>query len=302
MDDLITRAINENWDEDQVDRRFLRQAYRNLQGAVEPNHRARGDVVERSTMERRMSASLLLRFGLDPTSTVFRSEFGRSVLSTNDQAWLIRGARQIREDGSGNLSEEMDAAFNEAHRLRHVPLLDVCRHVLESQGIRCSSYSREEIFQRAVSTASLANIFTTVFNSRLVAGFMDVTDTSDGVVAVGEDLPNFQVAERVRMGLYSRLERRARGKDPNDGTIDADKYNARVYEYASSFSIDESDAIDDRFGKLESMSPEEMGKSARLLQPELVYSLLLSNPTMADGNALFQCCSRELVLQPSTDG
>jgi hypothetical protein len=52
--------------------------------------------------------------------------------------------------------------------------------------------------------------------------------------------------------------------------------------------VDEMDIIDDRFGALDQMAPRDMGESARVIGPDLVYSILLGNPNMVqDSTPLF---------------
>ncbi len=48
------------------------------------------------------------------------------------------------------------------------------------------------------------------------------------------------------------------------------------------FTADEMDFIDDRLGAILRV-PIEMGRAARRVRPDLVYSILIENPALADG-------------------
>jgi hypothetical protein len=83
------------------------------------------------------------------------------------------------------------------------------------------------------------------------------------------------------------LTRHPRGGTATDATVSDTKESWKLARYSKKFTIDDMDRIDDNFGKLTTM-PMEMGRSARRLRPDLVYALLLSNPTLArDGAVVF---------------
>ena len=76
---------------------------------------------------------------------------------------------------------------------------------------------------------------------------------------------------------------------PRSGTVtDAQLADSRetyrIARFARKWTVDEQDMIDDRLGD----HADASGDGQRLLdRPDLVYSLLLSNPELADGGALF---------------
>jgi phage major head subunit gpT-like protein len=253
---------------------------------VSSNHALVGGEGQRSIQT--LQAALLLRLGFEPDHAMFRSQVGARILGDRSCGadWLVSGCRSLGDDGKGKLGEDVDRAFSKAYARRHVSLLNLCRGILELHGERVSSLSDDEIVGRAVTTSQLQTIFTTAFNASFLEGFTGAPDTTSWVKRI--DLPNFQSADRIQMGKYARLTRRVRGNVADQGTIDAKAEQLRVFEYASKFVIDEQDIVDDRFGALEQMTPQEMGQAAADLAPDLVYGTLLSNPTLgSDSTALF---------------
>lgn len=235
---------------------------------------------------RTLQAAMLLRFGIQPDGELLRSGTCRRMLMERqcDANWIVSGARSLHDDG--NLTDEADAVFGNAHRRGHMSMMNLCRSVLEILGQRVSSLDESELVQRAASTSQLQVIFTTAFNAQLIEGFNSVPDTTSWCRRI--DLPNFQPSERIQMGKYARLTRRTRGNTADQGTIDAKAERLRVFEYASKFVVDEQDFIDDTFGSLKQVTPQEMGNAAAELEPDLIYSTLMSNPTMeSDSTALF---------------
>jgi hypothetical protein len=103
------------------------------------------------------------------------------------------------------------------------------------------------------------------------------------------DVPNFLTAERAAMGKFGPLTRVTQGKPAGDNTGGDWNETLRVYRYGSKFVVDEQDLINDRFGALSQVSPQELGLAARRVRPDLVYSTLMSNPTLTqDATALFE--------------
>jgi hypothetical protein len=128
----------------------------------------------------------------------------------------------------------------------------------------------------------------------MLEGFMTAPDTT-GPWTKPADLPNFQTVERIQKHLISGLKRTDRNETPGDAEAAAVLESYKLARYTERFTVDEMDIIDDRFGALD-MTPGEMGEAARELRPDLVYSILLGNPTMGqDSTALFATDHGNLV-------
>lgn len=233
-----------------------------------------------------LAAALMLRHGIEIDGDALASPVATHMMNQRgvNGGWLVSSARSLKSSGSLGQHEEV---FDLAYQRQSLPMRDMVRLALEDEGVRCSSFSDEELMQRAVSSSSVANIFTLAFNARLLRGFVGVPDTTS-LWTRPDQLPNFQPAERIQMGKYTKLNRRARGQTPEHGEIDSKGESLQLFEYASMFLIDEQDLVDNTFGNIRQITPEEMGEAAAELAPDLAYSVLMSNPTMAqDNTALF---------------
>ena len=195
--------------------------------------------------------------------------------------------------GIGTLPQWLRASINDAyrnevmenaHRLCEMSAVDLCREALRIDG-RDIPASRSEMIQAAVSGGTLTNIFTTSVNAGVLMSYMDAGDTTVGWTREAE-VADFKTNERIRMKAVSGLSKLPRGNtaDHLNRSDTAESY--KIGRYAGQFKIDEQDIIDDSLNAL-SDTPMEMGKLAARLRPDLVYAILLANPTMADTVALF---------------
>jgi len=145
---------------------------------------------------------------------------------------------------------------------------------------------REEMVRAAVSTAAMTNIFTTTVNAALMQAYTETVDTTVGWVRE-TPVSDFKTNERIQLGKTANLEKHARGGTAEHATREDSLESYKIARYSKQFVVDEQDIIDDRFNALLDM-PAQMGAAARRLRPDLVYSILLANPTLnADSTALF---------------
>jgi hypothetical protein len=238
---------------------------------------------------RTLQAAMLMRSGITPDSQFMRTEQFRSAMHAarrDAQAdWVVDSMRGLATNG--NISDDASArAFDRAYSMRSMSMIDICAAALEVEGVNYNRYDREEILHRSFSTASLNAVFTTNFNAKMMEGFMGIEDTTRGWTSEN-DMPNFLTAERITGHKFSRLKKVDRNQEIQDATVEAVYESYKLARYAERFAVDEMDIIDDRFGMF-NMAPDDMGEAAGELRPDLVYAILLTNPTMGqDSVALF---------------
>jgi hypothetical protein len=232
---------------------------------------------------------MLMRSGITPDSQFMRTEQFRSAMHAarrDAQAdWVVDSMRGLATNG--NISDDASArAFDRAYSMRSMSMIDICAAALEVEGVNYNRYDREDILQRSFSTATLNAVFTTNFNAKMMEGFMGIEDTTRGWTSEN-DMPNFLTAERITAHKFSRLRKVDRNQEIQDATVEAVYESYKLARYAERFAVDEMDIIDDRFGMF-NMAPDDMGEAAGELRPDLVYAILLTNPTMGQDNvALF---------------
>lgn len=217
---------------------------------------------DRDCNVRSMAAGLLMGQGLDPT-----------------KGSLHRGDRDPRR---ADALTEQDADRGEEFRnlsaydlVRECALVDTGRHYRDPS----------EAFRAAMSGATLNYVFTTNVYAQLLAGWETVGDTTVGWCDE-EDVPNFLTQEDISLEAQARLKKLPRGDTAKHATASDTRETYKIARFARQFVADEQDFIDDRLGAIMRM-PGELGEAARQLRPDLVYSLMLQNPTMADTGQVF---------------
>lgn len=223
-----------------------------------------------------LSAALMMRQGVDDPT--------RSWTNYNPMTGTFRH-RDVQSD------ETILRAVDQAEQMRELALRDIVVRGLALDNIRCEptpSAIRHACQQNRslISTGGFLGIFTQTFGALLLRGHDETEDTTQGWTVEREN-PNFLQNERHTMNKMGGLTKHARGKTADHMDNDDDTQYTKVNRYTGKFTIDEIDLINDTFGALNSETPGAMGAAARRLRPDLVYYILLANPNLADGSALF---------------
>lgn len=280
---LVRQAVVEGWSAERAAREFL-TAVRGRSAAVPGDGATAGPAIHSRSREtdvtrETLAAAMLHRAGLDPMNdTVHYSSAGTF---TPDR----------RAD------DERERAADVGYRYSDLSLMDVAREALAIDGVRVGP-GRQAVLsalaERSFSSGSaLTSIFTTNFASQLLASYMSAPDTT-GRFTIEADASNFQLQERARLEKAGSLTKRPRGMPADHMAYDSNVESYKIAEYAGQFVVDQQDLIDDRFGGINQHTPTEMGEAAAQLRPDLVYAILLGNPDMRDGVALFHASHSNL--------
>lgn len=185
-------------------------------------------------------------------------------------------------------AEARQRAMEAGHRYAGMSAVDICREALRIDGhdapidreemIRAAIGSRPRIRAAGSSGGSLTNIFTTSVNAVLLTTYMEATDTTAGWVREA-DVADFKTNERPRMTKGPNLVKLPRGGEADHATRSDVGESYKIARYSRQFFMDEQDFIDDSLGALTDM-PTEFGLAAARLRPDLVYAILLANPTL----------------------
>lgn len=175
-----------------------------------------------------------------------------------------------------------------AERYQGMTLREVCHEALRMSGRPRHRYHANAIVE-SFSTGDLANIFTTIANASLMAGYNETPDSTVGWVRE-VDRPDFRDHTSIRLETSPALELLPRGREAAHSKMSDTGETGRVRRFARQFVVDEQDVIDDRMDALTQV-PAMFGSAARRLRPDLVYGTLLKNsglgPTMSDSVALW---------------
>ena len=191
------------------------------------------------------------------------------------------------------------------NEMRGFGLMDHARAALEQVGYRTANMGKTEIAKAVLSTTSdFPSIFENAMHKTLLGAYEGVDLTWSRIASQG-DLSDFRPHNRYRMGSFGRLK----GLDEN-GEIrhttmpDAEKESIAAGENGLIFTLSYKMLVDDDMGAFLNIA-QSLGRTAALSVEEDFYSLLVSNPTMSDGKALFQTSSHKNLASsgaaPSVD-
>jgi hypothetical protein len=274
--DLAAHAIGNEWDIDRtnpaIELSQLRAARHTGPGAVSRSHE--GDCTLQA-----MQGAMLLRAGVNLDDKLFAASGAYNLIP----AWLRR-----------DINDDTRQKFMEAsHNYSDMSMVDLCREAVRLDGGQPYANRRQTI-QAAFSGGTLANIWTTNVNARVLQGFEEEADSTASWTRQ-TDVADFKTNERLRLTKGSNLTKHARGGQA-DYAGRSDKVESyKIARYSKQFSIDEMDVIDDSFNALND-TPLEFGQAARRLRPDLVYSILLANGNMGDSIALFEAVTHLNLL------
>ena len=257
--DTLRTAIHDGTTVEEAAPMFLRDVRQN-RGPNGPAIHSRshdGDCTTRS-----LAAGMLIGQGLDPTECSMHN--GRQTPGRRD--------RMTEQDADGG------------DTYRSMSALDICRECVRIDGGRVT-HDRDDTIRAAMSGTSLDSVFSTSINARLIEAFQAEGDTTQGWVDE-LDVNNFQEQEDITFNGDAELDILPSGGTANHATASDSSETYRIARFAKQFVMDEQTIIDDRFGVLLTMAAE-MGEAARQVRPNLVYALMLENPTLTDTGQVF---------------
>lgn len=262
---LTAHAIAQGWDTQRVEL----QIYRHERGtgpAVISRNRDQTCTVQA------LQGAMILRAGGRLDHRAYATPQARFL---NLPDWIRAGIN----DATRN--RIMDAA----HQFADMSAVDLARECLRIEG-RALPHNRSEMIRAAFSSATLTNVFTTNVNAVLLSSYMESGDTTESWTTT-TDVADFKMQERPRVDVGPGLSKLPRGAEADHAEYADSAESYSIARYAKQFVVDEQDIIDDRLGAMSDI-PQRFGTAAARLRPDLVYSILLGNPTLAaTARALF---------------
>ena len=147
--------------------------------------------------------------------------------------------------------------------------------------------SDDLVIRAAMSSPDVSAVFTARVNSQILAGFEGEPDSTAGWIAEVPSV-NFLGSDLFAADGGGRLEKLPRGGTATDLQFSMKRERLRIARYAGTLKLDEQDLANAGPISLTDAAAREVGAAARRLKLDLIYSLLLSNPTMGDDStALF---------------
>lgn len=173
-----------------------------------------------------------------------------------------------------------------ASNLDHLSFVDYARQSLANCG-RALPENDRDVIRAALSNVDGAGNISGLVGSAILSGYRQSPDSTVGWVRT-VNLPDFNQHRLTYTDTpcrLSRIGRHATAVTVNLGVSDYESW--RLARFACQFALDEQSLEDTQELGLLLLALEEIGAASRRVIPDLVYSVLLSNPTLADGAALF---------------
>lgn len=215
----------------------------------------------------------------DDKSAKLRTQAATASLIMRSEPELLRGERKLFDD---------ETIAEASSKYRHMSLIDLAKDSLVRGGVSIDGLNKMEIVGRAFtsSTSDFPVLLEGANRTVLLASYTAQADTWKRFCATGS-VSDFREHKRLRMGTFSDLDKvQENGQFKNKKITDANYEKVSIGTKGNIINVSRQMIINDDLGgflRLASM----LGRAAARSIENDVYALLASNPTLADGVALF---------------
>lgn len=187
-----------------------------------------------------------------------------------------------------------NALAPDAREFRAMSLLELGRRFLERRGVSTGGMSKLELAREALNgraavgyhtTADFPFILANVANKSLRAGY-DGTPRTFTAWARRATITDFKPVQRTQLGGAPNLDLVPESGEFSYGTMGEGREIYALATYGKIIAVNRQALINDDLDAFTRV-PTAFGASAADLESDLVYSILISNPLMGEGVALF---------------
>ena len=222
---------------------------------------------------------------------------GASGTESEDYRRAIETAVILRADPSVQFDA---AAVSAAREFTGMSMMELARDYLQRTGISTVGMGRLEMAGAALgmrygamTTSDFANALSSAASKRLRDAYQAAPQTFGPLVSRGT-LPDFKDTNIIGLGDAPSLLLVRENAEFTYGAMSDTGMSYRLQTYGRIIAITRQALINDD-KRLFSRIPTQFGFKARDLESDLVWGLVISNPTMADGNALFSSAHGNLA-------
>ncbi|GAA3704297.1 Clp protease ClpP [Oceanisphaera sediminis] len=182
---------------------------------------------------------------------------------------------------AGFANAEADNNYN------HMTLRELARASLADRGVGVASYNPMQMVGMSFTHTSsdFGNILLDVAHKALLQGWEEAEETFQLWTKRGQ-LSDFKTSKRVGMGEFPSLRQVREGAEYKHITVGDTGEQIQLATYGELFGITRQAIINDDLGALIDI-PMKMGMAAKATIGDLVYAVLMDNPKLSDGKALF---------------
>lgn len=203
-----------------------------------------------------------------------------------DEAAMIRTHVSLSQRSAYPMSSVSipisDAIGRQAGRMRFPELAAVA---LRTRGVAVPKNDRDTCRAWLATVDGISDL-TGIVNAAILDGYQSAADTLAGVY-VTQNCPNYLRNELGALTIHPRLERIARGDTAPAAAFGISPTGFRLGRFGVQFALDEQDLLSADSLLLYQVASRQLGTAVRRLVSDLLWSVILSNPTLGDGTALF---------------
>jgi len=184
---------------------------------------------------------------------------------------------------------------SKASELCGYQLVDIARKCLELHNVRTESMDRSTMIGRAFthSSSDFPKILENNARKAMLRGYEEAPEIFPRFTRVG-NLSDFKIHTRTGIGTVASLRKVEEGGEYKHTTIGERGEQIQLATYGELFSITRQAIIND---DLEAFTriPRTLGRAAARTVGDLVFSILIDNPVMSDGKAVFHADHKNLA-------
>ncbi|OUL25877.1 peptidase [Nostoc sp. RF31YmG] len=207
---------------------------------------------------------------------------GAGITAGTDQRELTRAAMTNAIQARVGLAQP-----TEGNQFRGLTMIEMARAAVEAAGVSTRGMDRMQVVGLAFthSNSDFPALLGTTANRAILQGYQEVEEQFDQFTRP-VNVPDFKPTNLVGLGAFSNLDIVREGGEYKYGTFSEQSQSMRLVTYGKLFSITRQAIINDDLGVFNDV-PRKMGQAAKRTLANAVFQLLTSNPTLADGYALF---------------
>lgn len=178
-----------------------------------------------------------------------------------------------------------------ARPFAHMSLVDHARASLQRAGLSTTGLSADTIITRATggvgyhSTSDFPMILGDTVNRELRRAYQ-AAPSGMRQVARQTTVRDFRAKSAIALGNLAQLAKVAEGGEYTYGTIREGRESYRLETFGKIFAITRQALVNDDLGAFTSI-PARLGAAARAFEAAQLAAILMANPVMADGQAVF---------------
>lgn len=195
--------------------------------------------------------------------------------------------------GDYPLNKANDQVSTLAANFRGISVLDAAKLVLGQRGMKVVTFSKQELYERSMSTADFPNLLANVANKFLRADYTQTPQTFKAL-ATQQNLPDFKLSNGVQFGGEVNLEEVKEGAEFKHGSLIETVDNWKLSTYGKILKFTRQMFINDDLGGFTRIA-KRIAIGASNNESNIFWALITGNVKMLDGVVLFHSTHANLA-------